>query len=406
MHVVFVRRTFPGQFGPIPSLLVRRGFECTFVSASPSGVTDGVQLIQYQPDGATPEGVHVSARLFEDTVRHAAGLYQALKPLCTVLRPDLFVAHTMLSSTVFLRELFPDTPVINYLDYYCRPHDSDIDFRPEWPIPEYRFMYCRTWNAMILLELENCQAGYTPTHMQRTFFPEIYRPKIRVIHDGVATDIWRRQPLPDRTIGPHVFDPDTRIVTYVSRALESIRGFDIFMRVAKKIYAAYPRVVFLVVGDDRVIYGNDPERIGQPSFKNYVLQQGGYDLDRFYFLGLLGRPDLLKLFNLSDLHIYLTGPLFVSWSPLEAMACGCTVLGSDTAPVRELIRDGQNGLLRGFFDVDGLAEAALQVLADPAAYRQTLGRAAEQTIRERYSLEVILPEVAAFYEEVAMRGVG
>lgn len=105
--------------------------------------------------------------------------------------------------------------------------------------------------------------------------------------------------------------------------------------------------------------------------------------------------------RLSDLHVYLTVPFVLSWSCLDAMACGCTVLGSDTAPVREVIADGENGLLCDFFDDAAMAERALEMLAAPDEHRERLGAAAARTIADRYALDVTFPEMAAFYERVA-----
>jgi glycosyltransferase involved in cell wall biosynthesis len=70
---------------------------------------------------------------------------------------------------------------------------------------------------------------------------------------------------------------------------------------------------------------------------------------------------------------------------LEAMASGCLVIGSATAPVQEVIRDGRNGVLVDFFDADRLARTVSTVLAEPDGYA-ALRTEAIETVRERYSL--------------------
>ena len=401
MHVLFVHKNFPAQFGHIGSYLVKKkGYRCTFVSETAPGMVEGIQKIQYKPSGGAHQQTQYYTRTFENAMGHTAGVYQALKQHVTRLRPDLVVGHSGFGSTLFLPELFPGTPLINYFEYFYHPHNSDIDFRPEWPVLEEDVLRSRARNAMILLDLEYCQAGYSPTEYQASLMPAAYRRKLRVLHDGIDTSFWRRHPSPERAVGPHTFGPDTRILTYVSRGFESMRGFDIFMRAAKKICDADPRVVVLIVGSDRVCYGGDLKFIKEKSFKDYILKQDNYDLTRMLFLGQIPPSDLVRILSLSDLHIYLTVPFVLSWSLLDALSCGCTVLASDTAPVREFIRPGETGLLENFFDVDALAETALKVLADPRAYRH-LGQAGEKLIREHYSLETIIPRMTAFYEEVA-----
>ena len=59
-------------------------------------------------------------------------------------------------------------------------------------------------------------------------------------------------------------------------------------------------------------------------------------------------------------------PFVLSWSLINALSCGCTVLGSDVPPVREVIEPGRTGLVEPLFDADALADTALEVLAHPA----------------------------------------
>ncbi len=189
-------------------------------------------------------------------------------------------------------------------------------------------------------------------------------------------------------------------MTFASRGLESIRGFDIFMKVARRICKARSDVIFIVAGGEEIHYGWDKLHTGVPSFKEWVMKGAGDDLDRFIFTGRILPEQLASIFRLSDLHIYLTAPFVLSWSMLDAMASGCVVLASDVPPVREVINPGQNGLIEPLFDVDALTETALRVLENPAAY-SPLRAAARRTIEEKYSLEVCIPPLARFFERVA-----
>ena len=401
MHVLYVHQNFPAQFGHIASRLVsEHGWRATFVSQTDPGTVGGIRKIRYETRGGATARTHYFARTFENAVGHAEGVYEALKPLRHSVKPDLIVGHSGFGSTLLLPELWPDAPVINHFEYFYRPHNSDMDFRPEFPVAEADVLRSRARNAMILLDLEYCAAGYSPTEFQHGLFPDRYRSKIEVIHDGVDTSFWRRRPIDDRMVEALRIPPETRVVTYVSRGLESMRGFDIFMKVAKRVYERFPNVVFLVVAADRVAYGGDLKHTGGMSFKEWVLGRDHYDPDRVRFLGNVKPSVLSRILSLSDLHIYLTVPFVLSWSVLNAMSCGCVVLGSDTAPVREVIADGENGVLRDFFDVDGLAEAAVDVLKDPGEYRH-LGEAGRRTVETRYSLDVVLPRMIDLYTAVA-----
>jgi glycosyltransferase involved in cell wall biosynthesis len=397
MHIVFVHQNFPAQFGHIASYLSRtRGWRCTFVTKAASGTIGGLECLQFHLKGGATTQSHFCSRTFENSIWHSHAVYEALEARPDIV-PDLVVGHSGFLSTVFLRELY-DCPIVNYFEYFYHTRGSDLDFRPEFPSAPIKMLRARARNATLLLDLENCDLGYSPTRWQHSLLPQPFRSKVRTIFDGIDTTIWRPQPGLPRRVGDRSIGDDVRIVTYVARGMESMRGFDVFMRVAKRIYQERSDVLFVVVGQDRVCYGADREFTGSRTFKEWVLEQDDYDLSRFLFTGMLPPAALADLLAISDLHIYLTVPFVLSWSLMNALACGTTVLASDTAPVREMIRHGETGLLAGFSDVDGLARAALQVLADPGAYRH-LGAAGAALIREQYSLDVCLPQMLLLYED-------
>lgn len=416
MHILYVHQNFPAQFGHIARRLASdNGYRCTFISQTPGGTVDGIEKIEYKLRGGATRQTHFCSRTFENSVWHCDAIYHALRQRPDI-KPDLIVGHSGFGSTLFLRELYGDTPILNLFEYYYHPHgpDSDMDFRKDlgWTLTPEKYMRSRSRNAMILLDLQNCDGAYVPTQFQRSRFPAEYQSKLRVLFDGVDRSVYHghdealRPPAgqrPTRRVGPVTIGPDTRIVTYVSRGFESMRGFDIFMRSTQRIIEQFPDVHFFVVGSDRVAYGGDEGYIAPAkTFKEWVLSQQKFDLRNISFIGRLEPPDLARLLAASDLHVYLTVPFVLSWSMMNAMSCGAVVLGSDTAPVREMIRDGETGLLADFFDVDQIARKAIAVLKDPQAHRP-LGRAAEKWIEQRYSLQAVLPEMINLYHQTASR---
>lgn len=400
MRVLFVHQNFPAQFQWIAPRLARDyGWDCAFVTEKAAGTLPGVTKVVYKAQGGATAANHPCTRNFENTIAHAHGVYEALKTRPDI-QPDLVIAHTGFGSSLFLPFLY-DAPIINFLEYYYDVIGQDLGYRPELPVTELDLLRVKAKNAMILLDLENCDRGWTPTHYQRAYFPPTYRDKIEVCFDGIDADIYHRRDNPQRRIGERQYvGPGKRIVTYVARGFEMMRGFDIFMKVARRIYEQDPDVVFVVVGADRVHYGGDLNYIPGNSFRHHVLAQEKYDLSKFRFVGFVPPETLAEILSISDLHIYLTQPFITSWSMVHAMGCGAVVLASDQPCVREYITPGVNGLLGDFFDVEGLARQALDVLRDPAAYRP-MGAAARQLVADNYTVQGAMPRLVEFFTRVA-----
>ena len=154
MHALFVHRNFPAQFGHIAAHLIEKhGWRCSFVSETEPGTVAGIRKVRYRPQGGATEQTHYFARTFENAVAHAHGVYEALAPLAGELSPDLVVGHSGFGSTLFLPELWPETPIVGYFEYFYHPHGSDLDFRPDFPPLPEDVLRSRARNAMIMLDL-------------------------------------------------------------------------------------------------------------------------------------------------------------------------------------------------------------------------------------------------------------
>jgi glycosyltransferase involved in cell wall biosynthesis len=406
MHLLFIHQAFPAQFGRVALELVKRhGWRCSFLvedlSSCPMPTREMLERLDIrriplpvsssQPETPWPQ-------IYGRWLELCQAVFESVRGQLD-LRPDLVVGHGGRGPlTLLLREVL-DCPIVNYCEYYFAARRRDISYRIDLPPAEPAECFPRSINAPTLAALVDADAGYSPTEWQRASFPRRFHSKIEVHFDGIDTELYRRRVVP-RVLAGRPLAPDQQVVTFVARGLESMRGFDLFLRVADRIARERPNVLFAVVGTEEIYYGWDKLHTGQPSFKQWAMAQGNYDLSRFVFLGHQPPDALADILSLSDLHLYLTVPFVLSWSVLNAMATGCVVLASDVGPVREVIEPGRNGLVEPLFDLDRLAETALRVLADPGAY-QPLGRAARECIESKYSVDASIPGLHDFYERVA-----
>jgi glycosyltransferase involved in cell wall biosynthesis len=255
-------------------------------------------------------------------------------------------------------------------------------------------------NALHALNLTQCDAGVTPTQWQKSRHPEIFHPKITVQHEGIDTE--GLGPDPNATVTTpsgitlKAGDP---VVTYVARNLEPYRGFHIFMRALEKLQQQHKTVHALIVGGDDVSYGKRPT--DAPNWREKMLREVKLDATRTHFMGKLPRAQYIKVLQVSRAHVYLTYPFVLSWSLLEAMACGANIIASDTAPVREVVERGVNGTLIDFFDTQAIAQLIERAVHEGAAMWPTRRRA--QPSAAAYSIAAGLPGYEAAIKQTDER---
>ncbi|MEQ9566694.1 MAG: glycosyltransferase, partial [Pseudomonadales bacterium] len=113
----------------------------------------------------------------------------------------------------------------------------------------------------------------------------------------------------------------------------------------------------------------------------------------------IAHEQLIRLFQISAAHIYLTYPFVLSWSVLEAMACGAPVIASNTGPCLDIIKDRHNGLLSDFWDSDALVEKMKLCLTEPGTL-PPLRQEARRTIAGNFALQNCLEQQTSLIERL------
>jgi glycosyltransferase involved in cell wall biosynthesis len=122
------------------------------------------------------------------------------------------------------------------------------------------------------------------------------------------------------------------------------------------------------------------------------------DWSRVHFVGRVSYEQFVRVLQASSAHLYLTYPFVLSWSLIESMALGCRIVASDTPPVREVVRDGENGRLFPFFDRAALVERVRETLTDQDR-AEAMAQAARRKAVEEYDFRTVcLPQWRRFLQ--------
>ena len=401
MNILFIHQNFPGQFKFLAPALVQQGHNVQAMTmqklatdAPGSATAQGVTLIPYEPSMGSTANIHPWVVDFESKIIRAEGCFRAaLKLKAQGFTPDVIIAHSGWGESLFLKEVWPDAKLGIYCEFFYRPQGADVDFDAEFlGSDEGDVCKLRLKNLHNLLHFEVADAGISPTHWQASTFPESFRSRIAVVHDGIDTHVVAPNRKASLTLnGNIVLTPRDEVITFVNRDLEPYRGYHIFMRALPEILKHRPRARVLIVGGDEVSYGAQPPKgaTWKSIFASEVRPQiSDADWSRVHFLGTIPYNQFITMLQLSTLHVYLTYPFVLSWSLLEAMGVGCAIVASDTQPLHEAIQHDQTGRLVNFFDVSKLTNEVCALLDDPKS-RARLGKNAREFAQANYDLKTV-----------------
>ena len=413
MNILFVHQGFPGQYCHIIEQLAQQGSHSLVglgIEKPSRPLPKGMTYVRYRlPRGNVP-GVHpwameTETKMIRGEACAAAAHELRSKGFC----PDLICAHPGWGEPLFLKEIWPAVPMLCYQEFFYQVEGFDLNFDPEFQgsLDWRARARTRAKNAFLLMTLQVADWNVSATTFQRSSFPPHWQERISVLHDGIDTQRAApdTDPVPLALSDDLTLHPGEEIVTFVNRRFEPYRGCHTFLRALPELQRRCPEARIVIVGETKgVSYGAPcPEGEWKDRFLKEI--EGRHDPSRLHFVGRLSHRHFLHLLRLSACHVYLTYPFVLSWSLLEAMSCGCAVVGSATAPVEEVIRDGENGLLVDFFRPDDLAAAAADLLTNRELGR-SLGQRARETILERFDLRKCLPRQLALMDLVACGAIG
>lgn len=286
-----------------------------------------------------------------------------LMRVCREFRPDVLVAHGF-SEHIWGRYagLLAKVPVLIHVEHNTHERYT------RWRLAQTRWLAKRTQRIV------GCSEGVRQVLLDMGMPPE----RTIAIPNGI-----RLEPFADADV--HPFAQRVPGIVMVARIAKQ-KDHATLLRAIALLRAKNLRPPLLIVGGSKPRYRAAMEKLAR------ALGIG----DQVQFLGIRRDvPELLMSHQIAALSTHYEGmPLAL----LEGMAAGCAPVASAVPGVREMLRDGVDGLLVPENDAQALADAFARILEDPA-FGARLGAAARQRALAEHGRELMKQR----YEELFLQ---
>lgn len=420
MKVLFVHHSFPGEFKFMAASLSRQGHEVVALTYQPVPVTsngtwEGVKVLTYNLVRQYSSTIQPWLEDFEKKVIHGEACFLVAKQLKDEgFSPDVMIVHPSTGEGLFLKEVWPNAKLGIYCDFFYNVDAKHIDFDPEFQ--QYSFedaCWIKVRNLNTFLHFEAADAAMCPTQWQYESFPETFQTKTHIIHDGINTQQFAPNPhtslqFTSGTTGqPVSITRQNEVITFISRNLEPCRGFHTFMRSLPEILEHRPQARIIIVGSNdaeslKPHSDHSKHRTWRDIFSDELSAKIPSDSwHRISFVGTIPYKFFIPVLQLSRIYVHLSYPLVLSWTILEAMSTGCTVVASDTPSVREFMIHNETGRLVDFFSPSAIAKSVCELLDNPQECDR-LSKNAQDFVQKNYDLKrVCLPKQIAWLKALA-----
>lgn len=176
-------------------------------------------------------------------------------------------------------------------------------------------------------------------------------------------------------------NPADIVITCVSK-LRRGKGHEYLLKAFEELYAHHSNIRLLIVGD-----GEQKEKL---------LEQIEYYQSKSAISFLGNRDDVKEILSISDIFVLPTLGEGMSNALMEAMSTGIPVITTDLPENRELITNGETGILIPTKDPSAIIKAIEGIINDEEQ-RSILRRNAKKSILENFDSEVIIDRLKKFY---------
>jgi len=153
--ILFLHQNFPGQFLHLCRALADTN-RLFFITKATRNRLQNVKLVEYAPHRAPNPDIHLYLRTLEDAVLHGQGVARLLLQMQKEnIRPDIIIGHSGWGETQFVKDVFPDVPLLSYIEFYYSATGADVGFDPEFPSQTELKFQLRCRNQVILSALES-----------------------------------------------------------------------------------------------------------------------------------------------------------------------------------------------------------------------------------------------------------
>ena len=400
MRLLLIHQNFPGQFRQLAPYLQQQGHELVAICSHNRPLDLSFRIIRYSAPVKTEALKHFGATIWEEGLQRAEAVAHCVAALLQEgWKPHCILAHSGWGETLGLKEVLPDVPQVIWPELWVLPQHGGFGVDPQLPaVGLSQQLEQLGRHALTAVALNSAHSWILPTNHQANSFPRVFQgERLHVVHEGIDCTIAAPNEMVSFEVCGVKINRNVPTITFVNRNLERLRGFDMFMRALPAIQQTHKTVRVLIVGDNEPGYAGGSS--GTVSLRQKMLTEleGSLDLDRVHFLGRIPHNHLMAILQASWIHVYLSYPFVLGWSLLEAMACGCCIIGSKGMPVEEVIKDGVQGLLVAMDDSERLAQRVVALL-HARDLRRRLGDAAREEAL-KWDQAVTLPRITALIEE-------